>query len=77
MAVLNITSKTTGPVVTKFHEDPPGIKGTKICLNGPGACHILNMATMPVHEKKKKNNKKHKKIFFSGINGLMALKHDV
>ena len=49
MAVSNIFSKATGPIVTKFHIKLPLAEGTKLCLNSP--CHMTNMAAMPVHGK--------------------------
>ena len=45
MTVLNISSKTTGPVVTKFYTDPHFAVGRKVCSNSLG--HINNMAAMP------------------------------
>ena len=41
MTVSNISTKATGPVVTKFHVEPPWAEGTKICSNCPG--HMINM----------------------------------
>ena len=49
MAVSNISSEATGPVVTKFYVEPSGAEGTKICLNGPG--YMTNMVAMPVDSK--------------------------
>ena len=36
MTVSNISSKATGPIVTKFHVKPPGAEGTEILANSPG-----------------------------------------
>ena len=33
------------PFEAKFHVEPPGDGGTKVCSNGPG--HMTNMATTP------------------------------
>ena len=30
MTIPNIYSKATGPIITKFHLEPPGAEGTKI-----------------------------------------------
>ena len=37
----DISSKATGPIVTKFHVEPPRAEGTKICSNSPD--DITNM----------------------------------
>ena len=47
MTISNISPKATGPVVTKFHVEPPGAEGMKICSNFAG--HMTNMATMPIY----------------------------
>ena len=49
MTIANIFSKATGPVVTKFHVEPPGAEGMKICPNCSG--HMTIMAAIPVHGK--------------------------
>ena len=49
MTVSNISPKATGPIVTKFHMEPPKTEGRKVCSKSPG--HMINMAAMPVHEK--------------------------
>ena len=41
--------KPLRPIVTKFHIDPPGVEGMKICAYGPG--HMTNMATTPIYGK--------------------------
>ena len=46
MSVSNISSKATGPIVTKFHVAPPGAEGMKICSNLPG--HMTSMATASI-----------------------------
>ena len=46
MTILNISSKVTGPIVTKLHVEPPGAEGIKICSNHPG--RMTNMATTPI-----------------------------
>ena len=40
--ISNYFSETTGPIVTKFHIQPPGPLGKKSCSNGLG--HMTNMA---------------------------------
>ena len=67
LTLLNISSKTTGHVVTKFHVEPPGAEGTKICLDCC-PCHMINKVGMPIY------GKTCLKFFFSGTSGLMALK---
>ena len=42
MTTSNISSKATGPVVTKFHIELLGLRE-----NSPG--QVTNMAAMPVH----------------------------
>ena len=53
MTISNISSKATGPVVTKFHVEPPGTEWTKMCSNRPG--HMTGMATAPIYGKTFKN----------------------
>ena len=50
MTILQISSKATGPNVTKFLVDLPEAEGMKICTNRQG--HMTNMATMPIYGKK-------------------------
>ena len=45
----DFSSKTTGPIVTKFHIQPTGPLGKKNCSNGLG--HMTKMATMPIYGK--------------------------
>ena len=47
MAISNISSKATWPIVTKFHIELSWADGRKVCTNRPG--HMTNMAAMPVH----------------------------
>ena len=54
MTVSNISSKATEPIVTKFHVEPPGAEGMKICSNCPG--HMINMATTPIYGKNPKKS---------------------
>ena len=49
MTVSNISSKATGPNVTKFLVESPWAEGMKICTNRQG--HMTNMATMPIYGK--------------------------
>ena len=49
MTISNISSKATGPIVTKSHLEPPGADGTKICSNR--IVHTTNMATTPIYGK--------------------------
>ena len=49
MTVSYISSKAAGPIVTKFHIEPPWAEGTKLCSNSP--VYMTNMAAMPVHGK--------------------------
>ena len=67
LRVLSISSKTSGPVVTKFHLKPPGVEKTKICSHGPG--HMTNMIQYLFMVNTFK-------VFFSRINGLMVLTLD-
>ena len=46
MTISIISSKATGPVVTKFHIQPPRAEG-KNCSKSPG--HMTNKGAMPVH----------------------------
>ena len=57
-------SETAGPIKTKFHMEPPGDGGTKVCSGGLG--HMTKMAAMPI------NGKNTLKIF-SGTKGRMTL----
>ena len=50
----DFSSETAGPIVTKFHIEPPGTLGTKSCSNGPG--HMTNMAAMPIYGKNLKKS---------------------
>ena len=50
MTVSNISSKATGPNVTKFLVEPPGAEGMKIYTNHQG--HMTNMATMAIYDKR-------------------------
>ena len=45
MCVNIFSSKTTGPIKTKFHMGPHWDGGTKVYSNGPG--HMTKMAAMP------------------------------
>ena len=47
--ISNNFSETTGPIITRFHIQPPGPLGTISCSNGLG--HMTNMATMPIYGK--------------------------
>ena len=53
MTISNISSKATGPIVTKSHLEPTGAEGTKICSNR--IVHVTNMATTPIYGKFFKN----------------------
>ena len=44
MAISNISSEITRPIVAKFCVEPSWAEGLNICLNGPG--HMTNMAAM-------------------------------
>ena len=44
-----LISKAIGPVVIKFHAEPPGTEGIKNCSNSSG--HMTNMAAMPIYGK--------------------------
>ena len=46
MTISNISSKATGPVVTKSYLDPPGAERTKTCSNC--IVHMTNMDTTPM-----------------------------
>ena len=45
------SSETTRPIEAKFHVEPPGDGGTKVCSNDPG--HMTKLAAMPIYGKKK------------------------
>ena len=53
MKIANIFLKATGPVVMKFHVEPSGAEGMKICSNFSG--HMTIMAAMPIHGRNLKN----------------------
>ena len=53
------------PILKHITVEPSGVKGTKICSNGPG--HMMAILV---------NNRKSLEIFFSGTNRLIALKLD-
>ena len=64
--ILNdFSSETTGPIVTKFHKQPPGPLGMKRCSNSLD--HMTKMAAMSIYSKTLK-------IFFSRTNRPMILK---
>ena len=44
--ISNNSSNNTELTVTKFHLEPSGAEGTKICSNHPD--HMTKMATMPI-----------------------------
>ena len=44
MAISNMHSKTTGQVITKYFEEPPGAEKTK---STKSSYHMTNLATMP------------------------------
>ena len=48
------SSETTRAIEAKFHVEPPGDGGTKVCSNGPG--HMTKLAAMPIYGKKKKKS---------------------
>ena len=48
------SSETTRPIATKFHTQPPGPSGKKICSNGLG--HMTNMAAIPIYGKNLKKS---------------------
>ena len=48
------SSETTGPTVTEFHMQPPGVGGTKSCSNDP--VHMTKMAAMPIYGKNLKKS---------------------
>ena len=50
MTISSISSNATGPIVTKFHVEPPCAKGTNICSTHLG--HMINMAIMPINGKR-------------------------
>ena len=47
-------SETAGPIVTKFHIQPPGVLRKNSCSNGLG--HMTNMAAMPIYGKNLKKS---------------------
>ena len=47
-------SETSLPISVKFHMQPLGSGGTKICWNGPG--HMTKMAFMPKYGKNLKKS---------------------
>ena len=47
-------SETTGPIVTKFHIQPPGPLGKTNC--SIGLDHMTNMAAMPIYGKNLKKS---------------------
>ena len=49
MTVSNISTKITGPIIIKYHVEPPWAEGAKICSNRPG--NITNMAAMSIYGK--------------------------
>ena len=49
-----ISCETTGPIVAKFHVEPPWDRGMKVCSNGSG--HMTKMATMPIYGKNVKKS---------------------
>ena len=49
MTISNISSKATGPIVTRFHAGPSGTEGMKIHSNR--SVHITSKATTPIHGK--------------------------
>ena len=46
----HFSSKTTGPIATKFHIQPPRTLGKKSCSNCLG--HMTNMAATPIYGEK-------------------------
>ena len=49
ITISNVSSKATGPVVTKFQIEPPWAEGRKVCSNSPG--QMTNMVAMSIHGK--------------------------
>ena len=49
ITVSNSSSRDAGPIVTKFHIEPPGAERRKVYSNSQG--QMTNMATMPIHGK--------------------------
>ena len=45
----DFSSEASGPVLLKFHVEPPWGRGTKYCLNGRGL--LIKMAAMPIYGK--------------------------
>ena len=50
MIILNISSKATGPIITKFHVEPSGAEGAKTGSDRSG--HMTDVATTPIYGKK-------------------------
>ena len=50
----DFSSETTGPIVTKFHIQPPGTLEKKNCSNGLG--NMTSMAAMPIYVKNLKKS---------------------
>ena len=48
------SSETTRPNEAKFHVEPPWVRGTKVCLNGPG--HMTKLAAMYIYVKNLKKS---------------------
>ena len=49
MTVSNISSKATGPIVTKSHLEPPGADGMEMYSNC--IVHMTNIATTVIYGK--------------------------
>ena len=47
MTFSNISSKATGPMITKFHPELPWDGGSKVCSNCPG--YMTDVAKVPIH----------------------------
>ena len=47
MTISNVSSKATGPIVTKSHLKPPGAEGMKICSNC--IIHMTNMTNTSLY----------------------------
>ena len=50
----DFSSEPTGPILTKFHIQSPGILGTKSCSNSLG--QMTKMAAMPIYGKNLKTS---------------------
>ena len=61
----NFTSGASGPILLKFHKEPPEVGGMKDCKNGHGL--LTKMAAMPIYGKKRL------KIFFSRTEDALGL----